>query len=173
MSRKYTIPLSGMKDGLHQVEFEIDNRFFERFEESEVKEGSLTAEVVIEKRSTHSDLTIRISGAVMICCDRCLEMFSFPVESKSRLLVKFGENDEEIDPDILYLAFGENELDLQQHFYDFIMLSLPIRKIHPDDIEGNSTCDPEMLKKLEDLITEGESETDPRWDDLKKLMNNN
>jgi uncharacterized metal-binding protein YceD (DUF177 family) len=52
------------------------------------------------------------------------------------------------------------------------MLALPIRKIHPDDSNGNSTCDPVMLKKLEDLRVE-ESENDPRWDELKKLMNNN
>jgi hypothetical protein len=30
-----------------------------------------------------------------------------------------------------------------------------------------------MLKKLEELIIEEEIENDPRWDELKKLMNNN
>ena len=172
MSRRYNIPLSGMKDGRHEIDFEIDNKFFEDFEGSEVSEGNLAVQVIVEKRSTHSDLSISISGTVRICCDRCLEMFSYGVNSKNRLIVKFGDKDEEYDTDILNLPQGENVLDLQQHLYDFILLALPIRRIHPDDSEGNSTCDPEMLRKLEDLRSE-QPEQDPRWDELKKLMNNN
>jgi len=173
MSRTYTIPLSGLKEGQHTFDFEIDKTFFEQFDESEVKEGSLVANVVLEKRSTHLDLIISISGNVRICCDRCLEMFFQPVDCENRLLVKFGKTIEDIDPDILSLPVGENELDLQQHFYEFIILALPIKRVHPVDNKGNSTCDPEMLKKLEELIVEEETDIDPRWDELKKLMNNN
>ncbi len=173
MSGTYTIPLSGLKEGRHNIDFEIDNKFFEKFEESEVKEGSLVANIALDKMSAHADLAIRISGTVRVCCDRCLEMFSHPVFCENRLLVKFGQNQDETDPDILYLPFGESELDMQQHLYEFIMLALPIKRVHPNDEEGNSTCDPIMLKKLDELIVDEESETDPRWDELKKLMNNN
>jgi uncharacterized metal-binding protein YceD (DUF177 family) len=173
MSRTYTIPLSGIKEGRHTIDFEIDKAFFEQFEESEVTEGSLVANILMDKRSSHLDLAIRISGNVRICCDRCLEMFLHPVLCENRLLVKFGKTIEDIDPDILYLPVGENELDLQQHVYEFILLALPIRRVHPNDADGNSTCDPEMLKKLDELIVDEDLEEDPRWDELKKLMNNN
>lgn len=173
MSRQYIIPISGLKDGNHKFDFEIGNRFFENFEESEIREGELTADVNVEKRSTHIDLLISIKGSVNISCTRCLGMFSRPIESESRLIVKFGSNEEEIDPDIIYLPFGENELDLEQHLYEDILLALPISRIHPDDSEGNSTCDPAMLKKLEELRADEEHGTDPRWNELKKLMNDN
>lgn len=173
MSQRYTIPVSGMKEGRHTFDFEIDNRFFEKFEESEIKEGSLEADVVIEKRSTHMDMAISIRGEVKISCTRCLGMLPWPIECENRLLVKFGSIDEEIDPDILYLPHGENDLDLEQHLYDFIILALPIRRIHPYDSAGKSTCDPEMIRRLEELNIEDESGNDPRWDELKKLMNNN
>jgi uncharacterized protein len=173
MSGRYTIPLSGMKEGHHTIDFEIDKEFFEQFEESEVKEGSLIATIGMDKRSSHSDLVIRISGKVEICCDRCLEMFFHPIDSENRLFVKFGKTIEDIDPDILSLPVGEHELDMQQHIYEFIMLALPIKRVHPNDVNGNSTCDPVMLKKLEELIVDKEPETDPRWDELKKLMNDN
>jgi uncharacterized metal-binding protein YceD (DUF177 family) len=173
MSRTYTIPLSGIKEGRHTIDFEIDNKFFEHFEESEVKEGSLIAHIIMDKRSTHLDLAIKISGSIKICCDRCLEMFFHPVVCENRLLVKFGKTIEDIDPDILYLPVGENELDLKQHIYEFVLLALPIKRVHPNDAEGNSKCDPEMLKKLEELIVEEDPEADPRWNELKKLMNNN
>jgi uncharacterized metal-binding protein YceD (DUF177 family) len=173
MSGRYTIPLSGLKEGRHTFDFEIDNEFFEQFEESEVKEGSLIANIEMDKRSSHLDLAIRISGNVKICCDRCLEMFFHPVVCENRLLVKFGKTIEDIDPDILSLPVGEHELDMQQHIYEFILLALPIKRVHPDDKKGKSTCDPVMLKKLDELIVDEEPETDPRWDELKKLMNDN
>ncbi|HEX2967968.1 MAG TPA: DUF177 domain-containing protein [Bacteroidales bacterium] len=173
MSRLYILPIGGLKDGNHNFDFEIGNRFFENFEESEITEGDLVANLSVEKRSTHIDLLIRIEGFVKISCTRCLGIFRWPVKSESRLLVKFGDTGEEIDPDIIYLPHGENELDLEQHLYEDILLALPIRRIHPDDSEGNSTCDPLMLRKLEDLKTGDEPGDDPRWNDLKKLLNNN
>jgi len=173
MSGSYTIGLSGLKEGRHTIDFEIDNKFFESFEESEIKEGSLFANIELEKRSTHIDLLIRISGKVNVCCDRCLEMFFYPVESESRLLIKFGKKIADADPDIISLTTDDHELDLQQHLYEYIHLALPIKRVHPDDQYGNSTCDPEMLKKLREHIVEEENENDPRWDELKKLMNDN
>jgi uncharacterized protein len=173
MSGTYTLPLSGLKEGHHTIDFEIDKEFFDQFEESEIKEGSLITNIEMDKRSSHADLVIRISGKVRICCDRCLEMFFYPVNCKNRLLVKFGKTIDDIDPDILSLPVGEQELDLQQHIYEFIMLALPIKRVHPNDKEGNSACNPGMLKKLDELLIDEEPETDPRWDELKKLMNDN
>jgi uncharacterized protein len=173
MSGSYTIGISGLKEGRHTIDFEIDNKFFDSYEESEIKEGSLIAYVELEKRSSHIDLFIRISGKVKVSCDRCLEMFFYPVESESRLLVKLGKKIEDSDPDIVSLTVDQNELDLQQHLYEYIHLALPIRRVHPDDQDGNSTCNPSMLKKLKELIVEEGNKNDPRWDELKKLMNDN
>ena len=173
MSGLYTIPLSGLKEGRIIFDFEIGNEFFEQFEESEVKEGSLSANVVIDKRSSHLDILIVINGSVRICCDRCLEKFFRPVNCENRFLVKFGKRMEDSDPDIISVPDDNYELDLKQHFYDFIHLDLPIRRVHPEDMNGKSTCDPVMLKKLEEFIVEEEVENDPRWDELKKLMNHN
>ena len=173
MSRSYTIPISGLKEGHHDIDFEIDNKFFEQFEESEVKEGSLVANIGMDKRSTHLDLMIKVTGSVRISCDRCLEIFSQPIDCENRLLVKFGKSLEDIDPDILSVPVDEHELDLQQQLYEFIMLALPIKRVHPVDKNGKSTCDPVMLKKLDELIIDEEKVNDPRWDELKKLMNDN
>jgi uncharacterized protein len=173
MSGLFTIPLIGLKEGRHAIDFTIGKEFFEQFEESEIKEGSLIAYIEMDKRSSHIDLIIRISGHVLVSCDRCLEMFFNPVDCNNRILVKFGKSTEDTDPDIIAIPVDEQELDLQQHIYEFIHLALPIKRVHPDDDNGNSTCDPVMLKKLEELIVEDEIENDPRWDELKKLINDN
>jgi len=173
MSVTYTIPLSGLKEGRHIFDFEINKEFFEQFEGSEIQEGSLTAHIEMDRRKTHLDLLIKIKGEVLICCDRCLDMFLQPLESENRLLVKFGKDDGITDPDILLVDAGEHELDIKQDLYEYILLALPIKRIHPDDEAGKSSCSPEMLKKLKEHIVEKDPEADPRWDALKKLMNDN
>lgn len=173
MSGLYNLPISGLKEGRHYYEFEIDKEFFNKIEESEVKDGSLTATIEADKRSSHIDLEIRIKGEVFISCDRCLEIFSYPVNCENRLLIKMGRTSDESDPDIITLPAEEGEYDLSQYFYEYITLSLPIKRVHPDDKDGKPTCDPEMLKKLQEHIVNEESSNDPRWDELKKLINNN
>jgi uncharacterized protein len=173
MSELYTIPISGLKEGLHRYDFEINKEFFDQFEESEIKEGSLTAVVEANKLKTHVDLSVRIKGSVNISCDRCLEVFRQPLSSENKLLVKFGHISHDSDPDIITVPSDENELDLRQYFYEYIVLALPIQRMHPADKSGKSACDPEMLKKLMEHIAADENKVDPRWDELKKLMNNN
>lgn len=173
MSGLYTIPLSGLKDVHRTYRFELGEGFFEQFEGSEIHEGDLTADVDLDKRSTHIDLRFRISGKVKISCDRCLDMFMHNIDCDNRLLIKLGRKWEDNDPDLLTIPFDLHELEIKQYLYEFIHLALPLKRIHPDDENGNSTCNPGMLKKLEDHITEESSETDPRWDELKKLMDNN
>jgi uncharacterized protein len=173
MSGLFIIPISGLKEGRHLFDFEIGNKFFEEFEESEIKEGNLSVSVELRKRSSHFDLIIKITGEVKICCDRCLEMFFQPIACENRLLVKFGKKWDDTDPDIITIPADENELDLKQYLYEFIHLALPIQRIHPGDKPGNNSCNPDMLKKLNQHILNKEKENDPRWDELKKLINNN
>jgi uncharacterized protein len=172
MSGLYTIPVSGLKEGCHCYEFEINKEFFDQFEESDLKEGKLKAAVEADKRSSHIDLSVKIDGTVRISCDRCLGVFSHPVNCDNRLVVKFGRTHDEEDPDIITIPADENELDLKQYFYEYILLALPIQRIHPVGKNGKSDCDPEMIKKLREHIVSEEVGTDPRWDVLKKIINN-
>jgi uncharacterized protein len=173
MSGLYTIPIGGLKAGQHYFDFKIDKAFFDQFEESEVKEGKLSAVIEADKRSSHVILTVRISGTVSILCDRCLGVYSQPVDCINRLLVKFGKTREDDDPDMITLPADVNDLEMKQYFYEYILLALPIKRMHPVSSRGKSNCDPEMLKKLQEHIVSNENKNDPRWDELKKLMNYN
>jgi uncharacterized protein len=173
MSGLYIIPLSGLKDGHHTYDYVIGNKFFEKFEESEIKEGKLTVTIEVYRRSTHFDLLIKINGKIKICCDRCLEMFFFPIESENRLLVKFGKTWDLEDPDIITIPADEKELDLSQYIYEFVHLALPIQRVHINNEKGESTCNPEMLEKLKEHLVDDEKGEDPRWNELKKIMNAN
>jgi uncharacterized protein len=172
MSGSYTIPISGLKEGCHSYDFEIGDGFFDLFEGSELREGELKASVEANKMVSHIDIMIRINGTVRISCDRCLEIFSLPVCSENRLVVKSGKSHDDSDPDIISMAADDTELDLTWYFYEYILLALPIQRLHPEDENGNCTCDPEMIKKLNEHIINDDIGTDPRWDELKRIMNN-
>jgi len=171
MSGLYSIPLAGLKEGRHTYDFEIGDDFFELFEESEISRGSLRADVTLDKRTNLIELGIVIGGKVEVTCDRCLGVFMMPVSASNKLYIKLGEEWDDSDPDMIIIPSEEHLLDLSQYFFEYIHLALPIQRIHPDDKEGKSTCDPEMLNKLGEHLT-GDIENDsadPRWDKLKKL----
>jgi uncharacterized metal-binding protein YceD (DUF177 family) len=172
---QYNLPYSGLSEGKHQFDFTIDDRFFAEFEGSEVEKGMLDIGVELEKRSTHLRLTFSIKGVVELICDRCLENFGYPVESKRELLVKFSEKPVEDEAELIYLHPTDFQVEAAQYIYEFVILSLPIRRIHPVGKDGTSLCDPDMLKKLEELRHHGKTsdETeDPRWKELKKFSGN-
>jgi uncharacterized metal-binding protein YceD (DUF177 family) len=53
---------------------------------------------------------------------------------------------------MITMPLDEHEIDLVSFFYEYIHLALPIKRIHPDDEKGNSTCNPEMIRKLNDHL---------------------
>ncbi len=173
MTRLYTIPLTGLNETRYTYEFMIGDSFFRDFEGSEIKRGEFKAVVVLQKCSAHLELDIVINGKAEVICDRCLEFFYMPLTSSNRLFVKHGLEWEGSDPDLITIPMDEHTIDLSQFFYEYIHLSLPIQRIHPDDAEGNTTCNPLMIKKLNEHLFSHEKESDPRWDELKKLTMNN
>jgi uncharacterized protein len=170
MSGLYSIQISGLKEGRYTFSFEIDNKFFELFEESEIREGELVVEVELDKRSSHLDLRFRISGKVLVACDRCLEMYFQDIDADNRIVFKSGKTWDEDNPDLITIPADEYELDLKQYLYEFIHLALPLQRVHQDDENGRSTCDPDMLKRINGNSDDSDNDSDPRWDELKKLL---
>jgi uncharacterized metal-binding protein YceD (DUF177 family) len=173
---QYTIKFSGLSEGMHLFEFSADKRFFAGFEESEIAEAGVNIQVELEKRSTYLRLNFLISGEVELVCDRCLEKYMQPLQSQFPVLVKFSDTETEDTDEVIYLQYGEHEVYVGKLIYEFIVLSIPIRHVHPEDAKGNSSCDPEMLKKIDEYrVTEVKKDTDftdPRWNDLKQIIGN-
>ena len=168
----YNIPLTGLKEGSHIYDFEINDDFFCSFEESEIKDGRINAEVTLIKRSAHMELNIRLAGSVSVSCDRCLENYLQGIDAENHIFVKYGDQWAEVDDDVLMIHYGESELELSQLLYEFVHLALPIQRVHPDNRDGKSTCDQEMLEKLEKYTGENNIEIDSRWKDLDILRGN-
>jgi len=163
---EYIIPVKGLALGDHQYTYKIDKAFFKNFEYLEADDGQLNLIVDLVKESTLMDFQFHFKGWIEIKCDRCLEKFKMNVEDNFRLIVKYAGEFEEISDEIITIPSSENNIDLSQYVYEYINLMLPIKKVHPNDMDGNMTCDEDMINRLDGY---SEQKSDPRWDALKNL----
>ncbi|MCG3167872.1 MAG: hypothetical protein POELPBGB_03671 [Bacteroidia bacterium] len=166
---QFTIQFSGLKPGIHDFEFEIDKKFFESIEYSEIQDGKLHVALALNKHTNMLVLDFVIAGEVNVPCDRCGEDFLLPLTAKERLIVKFGDETAEVAEDVLVISRNESEINVAHFIYEYIILALPHKRVHP---EGK--CNKEVLKKLkklEDETTKNKN-TDPRWDGLKNIVLN-
>ena len=172
---KYRIVYSGLSEGKHKFEFDIDNMFFESLEYSDFKKGTLKVKVDLDKKPTFLELNFQINGTVELTCDRCLEEYNQAINYKGKLFVKFTEQEDSLADDVIFLSLTDHELDISHYIYESINLSIPLKRVHPEDEEGNVTCNPEMLEKLSNYKIDepADGDIDPRWEDLRNLMANN
>jgi uncharacterized protein len=173
--KEYKIQFVGLPAGKHEYDFRVGDKFFEDLDYSEIKQGAISVEMSLLKQSAMMSLEFRISGTVKVPCDVCAEEFDLPISGEYKLIVKVGGSESgEGNDDIITIAANEHELDLSQYIYEYIILSLPIKRVHPPDKSGNSTCNPEMVEKVKKYLVddEGETKTDPRWDGLKGIKLN-
>lgn len=175
--KEYIIQFVGLSLGEHIYDYSIDGRFFRDMEYSEIQNADIQVNVKLLKQSTMLVFQFEIKGTVKTECDRCTDEFDMPIQGNYRLIVKLGGHETgNEDDDIITLPANEYELDLSQYIYEYVILSLPIKRVHPDDAEGNSTCNKEMLTKLSSFLTEEEHKAsepiDPRWEALKNIILN-
>ena len=173
--KEFTIPFIGLKIGTHHYDYKIEKAFFEYFEYEDFNDANVKVDVILLKNTTLLELNFKISGTVNINCDITNEPFNQNIENEFDLVVNFGDeyNDENID--ILVLPHGAYEINIQQYIYELIVLSVPIKRIHPGVEDGTLSSDileklKELSPKLDDEQKEDNKEIDPRWNTLKKLL---
>lgn len=167
--KQFVIPFSGLKAGNFNFAFEIDDRFFEHFEYSEIQHGRVHVEVVLERQQRMMIFNFLFTGHVIIPCDRCGDIYSQPLDGEEKLIVKFGADHHEETDDVLIIKEDEHELDLSQFIYEYIHLLLPLRKVHSTDENGKSLCNEEVIGRIFQME---DHPMDPRWEALRKLKDN-
>ncbi len=171
---EYVVRLSGLEDGTHEFEFTLDDSFFAAFDYDEIKSGAVEALVSLIKKPGLLTLDIHLKGMVSLVCDRCLEEYQQTVEKQEQLYLKYGDHAEELEDNVVMIPGETHEIRVAQYLFEFTVLSLPLKKVHPDREDGSSGCNQNMLNKLnEHTIRKGEQEIDPRWNELKKIIEKN
>jgi len=171
--KEYFIPFLGLKLGKHQFDYQLDNSFFKCFNYDEFNDASIKVNIVLEKRNTILELDFKHKGTVNVPCDVSGEEFDLPIKGKFKLLVKFGDEFNDENEELLILPHGEFQFSVAQYIYETIVLSVPLRRVHPGIKDGSLT---EVIQKLESLApkkektNEQKDDIDPRWENLKKLL---
>ena len=178
-TKEYLIPFVGLKTGKHHFEYQLSNAFFEIFDYDEFENSDIKVNVVLEKKSNMLELTFKHKGTINVPCDLTSEEFDLPIKGKMKLIVRFGDVYNDDNEELLILPFGEFEINISQYIYEMIVLSVPLRRVHPGVKDGSLKT--EALDKLNELeikeqkVEEKNKENkeeniDPRWDKLKQLL---
>lgn len=164
----YRIAFTGLKPGIHQFDFRIGQKFFENVEDQEINDGDVSVTISVTKEERMMDFHFELHGKVIVPCDRCNDPVEMDISGNERLIVKLGDKYFEESEDVQIIPETDHYFDVAPFIYEFIHLSLPARRIHPEDANGNSLCNPDVLRKLEELTPE--KGPDPRWEILRKLQ---
>ena len=172
---EYSLPVKGLGNGIHQFRFQVDASFFKHFEESPVAAGRVEVTLDFDKRPDLYVLDFQLEGVVRTECDRCLAEIDLPIADQQRLLVKFSEEEEIEDAEVVFISREATQLDVSRFVYEFIILAMPIIRAYDCENDENRQCNEELLRYLqgEEEKREEPTGTNPIWEELKKLKNDN
>ncbi|MBI3137581.1 MAG: DUF177 domain-containing protein [Sphingobacteriales bacterium] len=173
--REFEIAFVGLKPGIHEYSYEINDRFFEAFQQQDFRNCKARVKLLLDKKSSFMLLKFEIGGTLEVTCDRCNNNLPLELWDEFTITVKMVEepdpmNEQEEDPDVYYIGRGESHLDVAGWIYEFINLSLPMQKTcHFEKMDGPycNRAALEMLKKLE--AEENGKKDNPIWKGLEKF----
>ena len=169
-----------------EYQYQLDNQFFAELDAPDVQKGQVNVTLRVRKTSGIFQLDFHTDGKVIVICDRCLDEMEQLVETDDCLKVKLGAEFSDED-DMVIVPEEEGYINVAWFIYEFIALSIPMKHVH-----APGTCNKEMLSKLSkhlrvsgdedddsqdwdetDSSTNESQEIDPRWSELKKILDNN
>jgi uncharacterized metal-binding protein YceD (DUF177 family) len=168
---QYVINFTGLKEGEHNFEFDLDNKFFEYFDYNDFNSCQIKAEVRVNKKPNLLEFVFSSKGQININCFVSNEPFDYLQEHQIKLVVKFSSELINDNEELVILPVGTSTLNVAQYLFEMIILSLPIKIIHPGVVDGSLESETlNKLKELESKAQEKNSKIDLRWDKLKDLI---
>ncbi len=176
--KRFTIPVKGLKQGIHTFEFDLDRLFFSQFEGSPVEEGIFKVLLNLDKRPEMLVLDFNIEGKIATNCDRCLANIQLPIDTKDQTVVKYAEQPKD-DDEVIYITWDTPELNVAAFIFENIVLNLPMITVYNCDEDEKPPCDYKMLDYLdnkESIPSSEDSGGEPEsgnsiWSELKKNFN--
>ncbi|MBR8705525.1 hypothetical protein IX307_000741 [Bacteroides pyogenes] len=174
-----------------KYEFVLDNLYFAHIDGPEVQKGKVNVVLTVKRTARAFELNFQTEGVVSVPCDRCLDDMDLPISSSDKILVKFGQEYAEEGDNLIVIPESEGEINVAWFMYEFIALALPMKRVHAPGkcnksmtgklskhlkTDGNDQDnDDETFDVEEDVaeVEEAEDSIDPRWNELKKILDNN
>jgi len=174
---EFDIEFVKLKNGIHHFEYPIDIAFFDFFKNQDINSARVVLKVTLDKMDTLLRLDINGDGFIGLICDRCLSDVEYPVNNHFKVIYHLNaienriDEAQEVNLDVFYLSGAQFKINIAESIYQSFLTEIPMVK-RCDDIEGK-VCSNDMLEALDSLedSTDAKNEIDPRWEELKKLLN--
>ncbi len=149
----FSIPFGTLKmdiPALFAYELSQDNCDALDMENVSVKE--LNMEVSITKKVNFFLLHFSLYGSIQSSCDRCTSDIAIPILDEANIIVKMVNNPieynaNETDPDMYYIGFNEQELNVKEWVDDLLYLGIPSIKKCTEEGKGDF-CNQDILRKF-------------------------
>ena len=173
--REFEIAFVGLKPGIHNYEYRVDDKFFSNYGNQDFAHCNAAIKLELDKKTSFMFLKFDIDGVADVNCDRCGNPLALRLWEEFKVMVKLVDNPDEMneqeeDPDVYYISRSESHLHLADWIYEFINLSIPMQKMCPPDEIGGPQCNKEVLARLAKVEIKN-NETNPVWKDLEQFKN--
>ena len=172
--REFEIAFVGLKPGVHEFEYQVNDKFFEEYNEQDFRNASALVKLKLEKSSGFMILRFEVGGVTEVTCDRCNNNLPLQLFDEFTITVKMTDdpdmmNDQEEDPDVYYISRGESHLGVKNWIYEFINLSIPMQKTCEYENMDGPHCNPAAREILKKMRTEENGGSNPIWKGLEKF----
>lgn len=181
--REYEIAFVGLKPGIHEFNYQVDDKFFVDFKETDLESigfnnCNASVKMLLEKHTSFMMLKFEIGGSVSVTCDRCGNPLPINLWDEFNLVIKQVENPEEMnqneeDPDVFYISRTESHIHLADWIYEFVMLSIPMQRMCSEEEIGGPQCNKEILALLKKMNSGTVEENHPLQKGLEQFKKNN
>jgi DUF177 domain-containing protein len=174
--RNFDIAFVGLKPGIHEFEYEINDKFFVDYSEQDFHNCVAKVKLALDKKSAFMLLKFEVGGRLEVICDRCGNKLPLELWDEFNIVVKIVEdpelmNKQEEDQDVYYISKGESHLHIADWIYEFINLSIPMQRMCTEEEMGGPYCNKEVLAMLKKLDAENKPAANPVWKGLEKFKN--
>jgi uncharacterized metal-binding protein YceD (DUF177 family) len=172
--RTFDIAFVGLKAGVHEFEYAINDKFFVDYQEQDFRNCTAQVKLALEKNNGFMLLRFEIGGKLEVTCDRCGNDLPLELWDEFNIVVKMVEdpdqmNEQEEDPDVYYISKGESHLRISDWIYEFINLSIPMQRQCTEDEIGGPHCNKEVLAMLKKMDARDQKVGNPIWKGLEKF----
>jgi uncharacterized metal-binding protein YceD (DUF177 family) len=171
--REFEIAFVGLKPGVHEFQYGVNDRFFEEYGEQDFQKTEANVKLLLEKNNGFMILRFEIGGKAEVTCDRCNNELPFQLFEEFTMTVKMTDepevmNEQEEDPDVFYISRGESHLDVKDWIYEFVNLSIPMQKTCEFESMDGPYCNPAARELLNNMRPE-EKKENSIWKGLEKF----
>lgn len=180
-NREFELAWQGLKSGEHHLQFDLDDRFIKELDrQPDFSHLNARVRLRLDKKANFFLCHFDIDGSLRLPCDRCGDEFDLQLWDEFDLVIKLTDSETaekwEDEADVVFIPRSETVIDFRLWIYDYLVLSIPLQRVHPDLPSGESGCNPKAIALLETLRrSEEEAKEEAKkatWKGLDSLTQN-